>query len=232
MPDDFAGALPWAAKKVEVRLALSGAYRHRVIPQISGSRPAAIVPAAGASSRMGRPKLLLPWGGSTVLESTLAALRDGGVSTIVVVLAPQGPLESWQPPEGVRTAVNPEPASGMLSSVLVGLAALSGPAPDPLLVCPADLPALQASTVAALLAAYRELGGVVVPRHGRRRGHPLVIAPRWQARMPEIAHYQTGLRRILELAAGVVHELPVDDPGCVRDVDTPEDYARLTDLEK
>ena len=211
---------------------------------------AAIVPAAGASTRMGRPKLLLPWGESTVLESTLAALRDGGVPTIVVVLAPRGPLEGWRPPFSVQTAVNPEPASGMLSSVLVGLAALAAArgtsarvesasafsaehvdapasAPDPLLVCPADLPALRPSTVAALLAAYRELGGVVVPRHGRRRGHPLLIAPRWQARMPEIAHHQTGLRRILELAAGAVHEVPVDDPGSIRDVDTPEDYATL-----
>ena len=209
----------------------------------SGSTAAAIVPAAGASTRMGRPKLLLPWGASTVLESTLDALRDGGVPTIVVVLAPGGPLGFWQPPAGVRTAVNPEPASGMLSSVLVGLAALSAtseleprhtasaappaPAPDPLLVCPADLPALRAATVAALLAAYRESGGIVVPRHGRRRGHPLLISPRWQARMPEIAHHQTGLRRILELAAGAVHELVVDDPGSIRDVDTPEDYARL-----
>ena len=211
---------------------------------------AAIVPAAGASTRMGRPKLLLPWGQSTVLESTLAALREGGVPTIVVVLAPLGPLAGWLPPPGVRTAVNPEPASGMLSSVLVGLAALAAAggtsarvegasalsgehvdapasAPDPLLVCPADLPALRASTIAALLAAYRERGGVVVPRHGRRRGHPLLIAPRWQARLPEIAHHQTGLRRILELAAGAVHEVPVDDPGSIRDVDTPEDYATL-----
>ena len=175
---------------------------------------------------MGRPKLLLPWGESTVLESTLAALREGGVPTIVVVLAPQGPLAGWRPPPGVRTAVNPEPASGMLSSVLVGLAALAT-APDPLLVCPADLPALRPSTVAALLAAYSELGGVVVPRHGRRRGHPLLIAPRWQARMPEIAHHRTGLRRILELAAGAVLEVVVDDPGAVGDVDTPEDYALL-----
>jgi len=199
---------------------------------------------------MGRPKLLLPWGESTVLESTLAALREGGVPTIVVVLAPQGPLAGWRPPSGVLTAVNSMPASGMLSSVLVGLAALAADnaasaqvesaaavsdepthapvaAPDPLLVCPADLPALRASTVAALLAAYRERGGIVVPRHGRRRGHPLLISPRWQARMPEIAHYQTGLRRILELAAGAVHELPVDDAGSIRDVDTPEDYTRL-----
>ena len=175
---------------------------------------------------MGRPKLLMPWGQSTVLASTLAALRDGGVGAIVVVLAPQGPLASWQPPAGVRIVVNPEPVKGMLSSVLAGLAALVG-SPDPLLVCPADLPALRADTVAALLATYRESGGIVVPRHGRRRGHPLVIAPVWQARMPGLAHHDNGLRRILELAAGAVHELPVDDPGSIHDVDTPEDYAAL-----
>jgi molybdenum cofactor cytidylyltransferase len=209
----------------------------------STARAAAIVPAAGASRRMGKPKLLLPWGESTVLESTLAALREGGVPTIVVVIAPAGPLAEWQPPAGVRTAVNPEPAAGMLSSILVGLAALATtpddealgagistspqPKPDPLVVCPADLPALRPSTVAALLAAYRTTGGVVVPRHGRRRGHPLLIPPRWQARMPELARHEGGLRRILELAAGSVHEIVVDDPGSVRDVDTPEDYVQL-----
>lgn len=204
---------------------------------------AAIVPAAGASRRMGKPKLLLPWGESTVLESTLAALCEGGVPTVVVVLAPVGPLAEWQPPAGVRIAVNPAPAAGMLSSILVGLAALATtpddealgagistsprPKPDPLVVCPADLPALRPSTVAALLAAYRTTGGVVVPRHGRRRGHPLLIAPRWQDRMPELARHEGGLRRILELAAGSVHQIVVDDPGSVRDVDTPEDYVQL-----
>ena len=193
---------------------------------VSGSAPAAVVPAAGASTRMGRPKLLLPWGGSTVLESTLAALREGGVATAVVVLAPGGPLAGWQPPGGVLTVENPDPARGMLSSILAGIAALPG-VPDPLLVCPADLPALRASTVTALLAVYAERGGIVVPRHGRRRGHPLLISPRWQARIPDVTAGEGGLRRILELAAGAVHELPVDDPGSIRDVDTPEEYEAL-----
>jgi molybdenum cofactor cytidylyltransferase len=175
---------------------------------------------------MGRPKLLLPWGGSTVLESTLAALREGGVATAVVVLAPASPLAGWQPPAGVSTVLNSDPAKGMLSSILAGVAAL-GRVPDPLLVCPADLPALRAATVAALLAAYADRGGIAVPRHGRRRGHPLLISPLWQARIPELAAGEGGLRRILELAAGAVHELVVDDPGSIRDVDTPEDYARL-----
>jgi CTP:molybdopterin cytidylyltransferase MocA len=179
---------------------------------------------------MGRPKLLLPWGAGTVLGATVAALLGGGARFVVVAIAPGGPLADWPAPEGVRLVVNPDPAPGMLSSILAGLAVVADPggsAPDPLLVCPADLPALRAATVATLLAAYRAQGGVVVPRHGRRRGHPLLIAPGWQRRIPELASGEGGLRRILELAAGAVHEVAVDDPGTIRDVDTPEDYERL-----
>lgn len=189
--------------------------------------PVALVPAAGASTRMGRPKLLLPWGESTVLGSTLAALRAGGVEAALVVIAADGPLTAWLPPEGVLAVRNADPARGMLSSILAGLEALGPGAPDPLLVCPADLPALRADTVARLLAVYADRGGVVVPRHGRRRGHPLLISPPWQARMPGLAAADGGLRRILELAAGAVREVEVDDPGTVYDVDTPEDYERL-----
>jgi molybdenum cofactor cytidylyltransferase len=191
--------------------------------------PVAIVPAAGASSRRGRPKLLLPGGERNVLEATLAALRDGGVPTVLVVIAADGPLGAWAPPPGVRAVVNTEPQRGMLSSILAGLAALDseGMAADPLLVCPADLPALRAGTVARLLAVHRAAGGVVVPRQGNRRGHPLLISPGWQARIPELARHEGGLRRLLELAAGAVRQVEVDDPGCVRDVDTPEDYAGM-----
>ncbi|HEV8630867.1 MAG TPA: nucleotidyltransferase family protein [Thermoanaerobaculia bacterium] len=196
-----------------------------------GPRPLAIVPAAGSSTRMGRPKLLLPWGLETVIGATLRALLAGGVEEAVVVVAAAGPLAGWQPPAGVRRVVNADPARGMLSSVLAGLAALAPTTPDPLVVCPADLPALRAETVVALLTVYRREGGVVVPRcgdgRGSKRGHPLLLAPAWQQRIPELAIHEGGLRRILELAAGAVHEVAVDDPGTLHDVDTPEDYERL-----
>lgn len=201
-------------------------------PSTKSGNPVAVVPAAGTSTRMGRPKLLLPWGAGNVLEATVGALLDGGVATVLVAIAPGGPLADWAPPAGVRVVVNPDPTPGMLSSILAALEDLGagGEVPDPLLVCPADLPALRAGTVATLLAAYRAQGGVVVPRHGRRRGHPLLIAPAWQRRIRELSAGEGGLRRILELAAGAVHEIPVDDPGTVRDVDTPDDYKRMRPL--
>lgn len=205
----------------------------------------AIVPAAGRSRRMGRPKLLLPFGGGTVLGATLAALAGGGVRRICVVTRGDdrdlaGWLREEAAPEVARRAgpergagpllvpaVNPEPARGMLSSILAGLAALGAPEEDePALVCPADLPALSPETVAAVVAAARAGAPLALPTHENRRGHPLAIAPHLRAEIPGL-DLQVGLRQLLDRHPGEVLEVPVDDPGCIRDVDTPEDYREL-----
>lgn len=229
----------------------------------------AVVPAAGRSRRMGRPKLLLPFGEGTVLGATLAALAGGGARRIAVVARPDDPrLAEWlagpaagelarrlarvgaeaaaERPELV-VAFNPDPERGMLSSVLAGLDALAGgaaPEPggaggalrpaDPLLVCPADLPALLPATVAAVLAALTATGagtppGLAVPVHDGRRGHPLAVAPRLVPEIPGLDP-AVGLRQLLERRPDEVVEVPVDDPGAVRDLDTPEDYEELADL--
>jgi molybdenum cofactor cytidylyltransferase len=201
----------------------------------------AIVPAAGVSRRMGEPKLLLPFGGSTVVEETVAALYAGGAARIAVVTRPDDAAlrERLRDLAGVLTAVNPEPERGMLSSILAGLEALGGPGPlaaagAVLLVCPADLPALSAETVAAVVASLVPgESGLAVPIHRRserseaRRGHPLAIAPRL---LPELATLDpaVGLRQLLTRRSEELTEVPVDDPGCVHDVDTPDDYLRLT----
>jgi molybdenum cofactor cytidylyltransferase len=190
----------------------------------------AVVPAAGRSSRMGRPKLLLPWGESTVVGSLVAALLDGGVEHLCLVTAPgDEALARWGEERSLGVAVNPTPQRGMLSSIQTGVAALA-PVEGPLLVTPADLPELSAATVRRLLEALTAAGSpLAVPLHRGRRGHPLAVAP---ARVPEIAALDpaVGLRQLLERHAAEVLEVPVDDPGCLRDIDTPEDYRRLTGL--
>jgi CTP:molybdopterin cytidylyltransferase MocA len=188
---------------------------------------AAVVPAAGASRRMGRPKLVLPWERGNVLEATIAALRAGGVSRLVVVRAPRGPLAAWSAPEGVRVAENPEPEGGMLSSVRCGLAALCEEgAPELLLVCPADLPALRPQTVRELVAAQRRHGGLVLPTHLGKRGHPLLVPARWLAAIDTLDE-TIGLRHLLRIGAADLLLHPVEDPGTVLDVDTPADYEDL-----
>jgi CTP:molybdopterin cytidylyltransferase MocA len=204
---------------------------------------AAIVPGAGASRRMGRPKLLLPYGGGTVLGAVVAALRAAGVSPIVVVAAADdAEMRAWcsaavaaaaaAAAGELRIALNAAPERGMLSSILAGLAALGGASEiaargAPLLVCPGDLPALRSATVVKLLRRREAAGaGLAVPVHRGRRGHPLAIAP---ALIPEIERLDRdrGLRQLLDLHPGDLLSVEVDDPGCVADLDTPGDYDRL-----
>lgn len=206
----------------------------------------AIVPAAGRSRRMGRPKLLLPLGDGTVLGATLASLAAGGVGRLIVVTRHDDrALRAWLrreaageiatrralpalPTPRVVVAVNPDPERGMLSSVRQGLAALASSELDqPVLVCPADLPALAPETVAAVLAALAPgRVALAVPLHGARRGHPLAIAADL---VPEVFTLdpEVGLRQLLDRHRDDLVEVPVVDAGCVRDVDTPEDYREL-----
>ncbi|HET9228258.1 MAG TPA: nucleotidyltransferase family protein [Thermoanaerobaculia bacterium] len=183
----------------------------------------AVLPAAGASRRMGRPKLLLPFRGDTVVGSLVRSLREGGISEIVLVTAPgDEALQSWAATAGVRVAVNPAPERGMLSTILEGVATIDES--QLLAVCPADLPALLASTVRTVLAAGSHLA---VPSYRGRRGHPLVISAEL---IPEIRtlHLDVGLRELLDRHPEKLRVIEVDDPGAVRDVDTPEEYLALT----
>lgn len=194
----------------------------------------AIVPAAGASRRMGRPKLLLPFAAGTVVGGVVAALRDGGAGEVVLVTAPDDErLAAWGRGQSLVVAVNPRPEDGMLSTIRAGLAALGGTAAlaaagRPVLVAPADLPALSPTTVRVVLDALAAGASLAVPCHGGRRGHPLGIAA---ALLPEIDDLDSGLglRQLLDRHAAVLRELPVDDRGAVEDVDSPEDYSRLVD---
>ena len=193
----------------------------------------AIVPAAGASRRMGRPKLLLPYGQTTLAGALTSALRAGGASPVVVVTAPgDTELQEWARGAGHQVAVNPDPERGMLSSIREGLAAAGGTAwlaerGEVVLVAPADLPALRPATVAEILWRRAAAGApLAVPTFLGKRGHPLAIAPKLLAEIDTLDP-SIGLKELLERHAAAVLEVPVDDPGAVRDVDTPEDYADL-----
>ena len=181
---------------------------------------------------MGRPKLLLPLGDTTVVGATIRSLRAGGVERIVLVAAAgDAALRAWaEGVGGVLLAENPAPERGMLSTILCGVQALGGVAAvaatgGPLLVTPADMPAILPETVRRLIAAASEAATpLAVPVYRGKRGHPLAVAA---SAVREMAGLDptVGLRQILDRLA--VRELAVDDPGVVADLDTPGDYERL-----
>ena len=191
--------------------------------------PLAILPAAGASRRMGRPKLLLPFGDSTVVGSVVRALRDAGVEPIVIVVSPGAEaLRTWARTERLVVAENPRPERGMLSSIWCGLDAVRVDDHEgPLLILPADLPLLEAATVRRLIAtADEEPDALVLPVHDGERGHPLVVPMGCVRRIRELDP-AVGLKQLRERCRVVTVE--VDDPGVSIDVDTPEDYRRAAD---
>jgi len=194
---------------------------------------AAVVPAAGHSQRMGRPKLILAVGGRTVISRVVTALRGGGVGRVVVVAPPADAagatvLHSEAEAAGADLVVPATRPFDMRASVEHGLDRLEAgeAAPTTVLLVPADSPGLNPELVALVVGAARaDAGSIVVPVVGGRRGHPVALP--WPValavrRLPA----GVGVNALLALHAPKVVELGVTDPGAVGDLNTPDDYER------
>lgn len=191
---------------------------------------AAVVPAAGRSSRMGRPKLSLPLGGRTVLEHVVAALRAGGSGRVVVVVGPHVPeLAPLAEAAGAEVCRLAEPTPDMRATVERGFAWLESPSPpDAVLLAPADHPTLDPAVVrdlCAALAAGPERS-IVIPVHGGERGHPALLAWRHVAGIRALPP-DRGINAYFRERGADVRELPAASPGVLCDLDTPADYDRL-----
>ena len=184
----------------------------------------AVVAAAGRSRRMGREKVLLPFGDRAVLECVLSKLAAAGVTETVAVLRPDLPRASEMARRaGARIVVNPRPEEEMLLSIRMGIAGLS-PDVDAFFIWPADHPAVSAPTLTELAGAAGRLR-VVLPVHAGRRGHPALVGADLLDAIAAIPPGE-GLRHLWRARPDVLVELPVDDSGVLVDLDTPEDYER------
>ena len=187
----------------------------------------AIVLAAGASTRMGRPKALLEAGDRTFVRRILDTLRDGGVADLVVVVRP-GHDQLIQEVEASgfgRTVLNPRADEGQLSSLIAGLDALDRPGVDAVLVTLVDVPLIGPDAVRLLLArAAASPAPVLRAVHQGRHGHP-VIFKREVFEALRRADPAAGAKAVVR--AVEVEDVETGDPGVVEDVDTPEEYARL-----
>ena len=187
----------------------------------------AIVLAAGASARMGTPKPLLMLGGKTFLRRVLDALRDGGVSDVVVVVRPDAfAIETEVALAGFgRPVRNPRPDDGQLSSLLTGLDAIDAPGIDRVMVTLADVPAISAGAVRALLdRAAISPAPIVRAAHQGRHGHPVIFG---RAVFDALRGADRSIGAKAVFAAFAVEDVEVHDPGVLEDVDTPADYARV-----
>ena len=189
----------------------------------------AIILAAGASSRMGRPKALLPIPAesTTFLERLVQTLRDAGADDIIVVVgydagAVRGLIESAG--LAVRTVENQDPSRGQLSSLVAALEVADRPGVQGVLVAPVDQPLVAAETVKRLLGVYRRTPAPAVrPTRGDRHGHPVILD---RSLFDELrrADLSSGAREVIRRHGSEVIDVTVDDEGAFLDIDTPEEY--------
>ena len=187
----------------------------------------AIILAAGESTRMGRPKMLLPWGDKTVLSHVVTIFREAGLEDIIVVTGgAREQVESALSPFKAKTIFNKDYAQGeMLSSIQCGIGALSHQT-QAVLIGLGDQPQVRERSVQMVCKAYREnRSNIVVPSFQMRRGHPWLVArPLWKA----LLEMESPLspRDFLNANYKQIHYLNIDDPGILADLDTPKDYQK------
>lgn len=192
-------------------------------------RVGAIVLAAGDSRRMGQPKLLLPWGPSTIIRSVCERIASCGLHEIVVVAGEQ--MEAIQQQVAdlpVRVIYNPEHAEGeMLSSLAQGLQSIWHSSSACMVVL-GDQPEIKPDVFSLILSAYSQgLGRIIAPTYQSRRGHPVLIdSAFWQA-MIDLPPGKAP-RDMLSAHEQHIHQIAVDTEAVLSDIDTPEDYEQAS----
>lgn len=188
---------------------------------------AAVVLAAGLSTRMGRPKMVLPWGDTTVIAQVTRVLHSAGASPVCVVTGGvRDQVEAALQTEPVICVFNPHYAAGdMASSLQAGLAALPPDCPAAL-VALGDQPQIREAVVRQVLAAYRSSGALLVaPSYAMHRGHPWLIDRSLWGEVGALGPGET-LRSIFDRHRAHLYYVEVDTSSVLRDLDTPEDYRR------
>jgi len=186
---------------------------------------AAVVLAAGLSTRMGRQKLLLPLGDKPVVRWSVEAVLPHVQDVVVVTGRETAAVRDALAGLTVRFAENPAPESGQSSSIAVGIGALS-PTTRAALIVLGDQPRTPPNVVPALLAARDRTGKVViVPVYRGVRGTPVLFGAEVFAELRALTG-DAGARAIVAARPERVEAIEVNSPMPV-DVDTPEDLARV-----
>ena len=196
-------------------------------------RVGAVILAAGSSSRMGRPKQTLQFQGhSLIRRAALAALGAGCHPVIVVTGANAELTRSELDGLGVCEVLNSDWETGMASSIRAGVKGLLGADADAdaavVMLC--DQPHVTADVISEIIAAHRTTGrNIVASTYGGSFGVPALFSKEFFAELERLEG-SAGAKQVIHKHSTVAHFLSF--PGCEVDVDTPDDFSRLTAQDK
>jgi molybdenum cofactor cytidylyltransferase len=200
----------------------------------SSSTPviAAVVLAAGESSRMGADKPLLMYRGRTFLENIISALCEAGIRRVVVVLGHHAELiQQSIDLSSVEVVINQDYRQGQTSSLQAGLRVLAANKPEGVVLCLADHPSISIDTVHNLIQHFKSTGKpVVIPQLNGKHGHPVLVGREVFDQIAALGPDQ-GADTVIHRYRDQTEFAEVPDPGILIDVDDPESYLRLTTQE-
>jgi molybdenum cofactor cytidylyltransferase len=181
----------------------------------------AIILAAGKSTRMGQPKMLMPWGDTTVLGAVIRTMQHAGVGEIVLVT--NALIAANMTDAKIQVVENDN--GEMLESLKAGIAAVR-PSAEAALICLGDQPQVEERSVRSVCEAYQKSKvNLVVPSYHMRRGHPWLIA---RGLWDEILHMREDetMRDLLNNHKDEILYVECDTPSILQDLDTPDDYLK------
>jgi len=178
---------------------------------------AAVILAAGGSTRFGSRKQDVRLGGRRMIDVIAATAADAGLAPVVVVVPP-----AFDPPVGVVAVTNGEPEAGISRSLRIGFEALPDDA-EAAIVLLGDEPLVERDTLIGLLAAAESGNRVVAARAGDRIGPPLLL----RREAFELVATTAGDEGLVRILRGLPSLVTVDLPGPPMDVDTPQDLDAL-----
>jgi molybdenum cofactor cytidylyltransferase len=186
----------------------------------------AVVLAAGESKRMRNPKMLLPFGDLTIVETVIKRCVESNLDSVLVVAGAHKErvikkIERYP----VKICINDNYQKGMLSSVQRGFQCLPEEA-HAAAVMLGDQPLIPITVINSVIEAFeRTEKGMALPVYEQKRGHPLIIDRKYQNAVDEL-NPEVGLRELLRKYPFDIEEVEVSDPNILKDIDTPEDYTR------
>ena len=191
---------------------------------------AAIVPAAGMSTRMGRNKLLLAFRDKPLIARAVDTLLESEVDQVVVVLGHEADkVKAKLQGRQVTIVENPSYGQGMSTSIRVGLGAVSSDA-RAIMIYLADQPLLEPEEVNRLIRAFAEARehnkSIVVPFYRGQRGNPVILDASYKKDILEVVG-EVGCKRVIKRNPDKVLVVEMETDHVVRDVDRMEDYEGL-----
>ena len=188
----------------------------------------AVVLSAGESSRMGRPKALLPIDGQTFIEKIVGALKKSSVARVIVVLGHNADeMRRHIQHLPIEILVNPDYKLGQLSSLQVAIRSLEKEADcDGMLVHLVDHPYVNSKLVESMIKRCEETAKlIIVPRYNGTRGHPVIFSRKLFKELLA-APMDQGAKTVVDAHRADTLEIDTEDEGITLDIDTPELYRQ------